>query len=301
MEQVKKEGTIMKKGILALVLSLGFMNTSYSCNELGTQGIVEENDLYIPSNIKSASNMTRREFNQVMDDIEEIYKPIVKNLGKRLVIERKWDDGTVNAYAQQIGNKWKVSMFGGLARHKAVTADGFAVVVCHELGHHLGGAPKKMRKRKLTWASNEGQADYFATMKCLRKYMETQDNIKIVKKLKVPSTVKAICNKQFSDSKEIAMCSRGAMAGLSLANLFKSLRKQKTPLKFETPDKKIVTRTKHSHPASQCRLDTYFAGAICEKDHYTDVSSTNEDQGVCSRKFGDEIGVRPLCWFKPSN
>jgi hypothetical protein len=33
-------------------------------------------------------------------------------------------------------------MFGGLARHELVTDDGFMMVVCHETGHHLGGAPR---------------------------------------------------------------------------------------------------------------------------------------------------------------
>jgi Zn-dependent protease with chaperone function len=54
-------------------------------------------------------------------------------------------------------------MFGGLARDPLVTKDGFSAVICHEIGHHIAGAPRK----GFSWASNEGQADYFATTKCL--------------------------------------------------------------------------------------------------------------------------------------
>jgi len=74
-------------------------------------------------------------------------------------------------------------MFGGLARHETMTPDGFATVVCHELGHHLGGVPKKFSWFGNSWASNEGQADYFGIMKCLRKMFEHEDNVKIVKEI----------------------------------------------------------------------------------------------------------------------
>ena len=79
----------------------------------------------------------------------------------------------MNAFAKQGASTWEVHMYGGLARHQAVTADGFALVVCHELGHHLGGAPQKVDWfGRLRWASNEGQADYWGTAKCFRKLLE---------------------------------------------------------------------------------------------------------------------------------
>ena len=87
--------------------------------------------------------MTQETFNAVIDSVETIYAPIVAEYGGRLKVERKWDDGTANAYAQRSGSTYKVSMFGGLARHETITPDGFALVVCHEIGHHIGGAPKK--------------------------------------------------------------------------------------------------------------------------------------------------------------
>ena len=34
-------------------------------------------------------------------------------------------------------------MFGGLAGHETITTDAFALVACHELGHHIGGAQRK--------------------------------------------------------------------------------------------------------------------------------------------------------------
>ena len=288
----------MKKGILALLIAC--MSTfSYACDEHGTTGIVEDNNLWIPSNVKSINTISEGEFNAIIDKVEAIYAPIIAAKGKTLQIERNWEDGTVNAYAQQMGNTWKVSMFGGLARHETITGDGFATVLCHELGHHLGGAPKKSSWWGSSWASNEGQADYFATSKCLRKYMENDNNVKVMSEVEIPAVAKESCAKNFVNENEYAMCLRGSMAGMSLANLFRALRNMTTELKFTTPDPAVVTSTNHNHPAPQCRLDTYYQGALCTVDAYTDLSNDDVNTGACNRDENFENGLRPLCWFKP--
>ncbi len=290
----------MRKGILALLAMATFgLQSSFACDMHGITGIVEENGLWIGTDAKGINTITEEKFNAVLDRVEGIYSPIIKEMGKTLQVIRKWEDGTVNAYAQQTGNIWKISMFGGLARHETITADGFALVACHELGHHIGGAPKKSSWFGTSWASNEGQSDYFGNSKCLRKYMEVDDNVAMMAKVDVPAFATKKCEANFSNAEDIAMCQRGAMAGLSLGNLFKALRNLTTPLKFETPDTNVVSTTNHNHPAPQCRLDTYFAGAICDKDAYDDPSRTNAATGYCTRAADYTDGVRPLCWYKP--
>lgn len=290
----------MRKGILTLVLALSALYSN-ACDEHGVTGIVEKNNLYIPVGQKSMGGITEVQFNQIIDKVSAIYAPILANeFNATLNVERNWTDGTVNAYASQSGRTWNVAMFGGLARHETITEDGFATVICHELGHHIGGAPKKKSFWSSSWASNEGQADYFGTMKCLRKYMENDDNDAILANVEVPEMVIEKCNANFTTSNEIAMCKRGALAGLSLANLFKALRSLPNDLKFDTPDTRVVTTTDDNHPAPQCRLDTYFQGAICSVDAYSDVDQSNANTGTCNRSENFKDGIRPLCWFKPS-
>ena len=60
-------------------------------------------------------------------------------------------------------------------------------------------------------------------------------------------------------------------------------------------------KTYEDHPETQCRLDTYFAGALCNKDYREDVSQTEEVKGTCHASLGDRVGVRPACWFKARN
>lgn len=272
----------------------------WACDADGISGIVEENNLWIGVNDKAASTITENEFNEVIDRVEQIYAPIIRQKGATLRIERNWEDGTVNAYAKRDGEIWNVAMFGGLARHSTIDKDSFALVVCHELGHHIGGVPKKNGWWGSNWASNEGQSDYWGTMKCLRKVFERDNNVEVVKSLKIDPHASMVCNETFTNEEEVAVCERSAMAGLGLGNLFRALRNLRTELKFTTPDPNIVKKTDDNHPAPQCRLDTYFAGSICDKDAYSDVSEEDANINVCNRVDGDNIGIRPLCWFKPN-
>lgn len=273
--------------------------TSYSCTIDGTEGLLPENDMWISTTAKSKNAMDEKMFNDVIDKVEKIYAPIITQMGGNLKIERKWEDGTVNAYAQRSGRTWKVSMFGGLARHTAITPDGFALVVCHEIGHHIGGAPKKGGWFGSGWASNEGQSDYFATAKCLRKTFREEDNTAILANMEVPKAVIEKCAEQFTELVDQQICQRGAMAGMSTAKLFQDLRSQSTAPDFVTPDTNEVSKTNHNHPDTQCRLDTYYAGALCNVSDMVDVDQKDEAVGVCYRASGDATGVRPLCWFKP--
>lgn len=282
---------------LFLIFSLLFSVAAFSCTEDGSSGIVEENDIYIPVDAIRSGGLTEEQFNAVIDKIEAIYAPIVDDMGGKLKINRKWTDGTANANATRFFGTWTVNMYGGLARHETITEDGFALVLCHELGHHLGGAPKVgMFLNK--WASNEGQADYFATLKCLRKAFINDNNAAVVANLNAPEHLVKSCSKIYSNEVDKNICIRNGMAGMSVSKFFASMRNSSAP-SFETPDTNVVSNTNDAHPAYQCRLDTYFQGALCDVSMNEDVSQKDEVQGTCHRTLGHDIGLRPLCWFKP--
>jgi hypothetical protein len=302
---------INKMQLTAMVLGLSITGSALSCSPDGKGGFVPENDLYIPTDMKGINGgINEEQFNRAIDKVESIYASIVSSAGGRLQIERKWSDGTVNAYASQSGKTWKVAMFGGLARHETITEDGMSLVVCHEIGHHIGGAPKKGGTSgggwwggsggAASWATNEGQADYFATLKCLRKTFLNDNNIAIVKEMNVPGLVTEACKKSSkNDAEDTAICIRTSMAGKSVSDLFSALSNL-PETKFETPDTKVVTKTDHNHPKAQCRLDTYFQGSLCEVSMNDDVSQRDEVAGTCHGSLGHREGLRPHCWFKPS-
>ena len=249
----------------------------------------------IPIDSKFQNGMSEQTFKSILKKIELIYKPVVKARKRRLKIINKWKDDTVNANAAQVRKTYKVTVYGGLARHPLTTEDSLLLVICHELGHHLGGAPRKGISPKY-WASAEGQADYWASMKCMRRVLLSEDNQNIISKMIIDPIVKTKCENVFQDLNKAAICMRSAMASLSLAKL---LAEDKEVISFSLPDQNIVVRTTTLHPDPQCRLDTYFQGALCERDYLEDVDYDDPKIGVCLRSDYLELGPRPLCWYKP--
>lgn len=299
MANLKKLSALVIFVSLAIVGSSAVGGQSWACTGDGKEGILPENDLRRPVGFKDTS-MTEAQFNRVIDEVVRVMRPLVAAKGGNLVVNKRWNDPKVNAYATQSGRNFSINMFGGLARHETITADGFASVVCHEIGHHIGGAPKKT-ELAIRWGSNEGQADYWAMLKCMRLVYGGNDSPRPwVRPANVPSAVTQGCRATFRFADDIELCERTALAGLSLANLFASVRSRATAPSFTSRDANVVSSMYHDHPEPQCRLDTYFAGSLCGKDVSEDVSDSDVTQGTCSSERGDTIGVRPRCWYKPA-
>lgn len=271
------------------------------------------NNLHIYDTGKVA-NITEQRFNEIIDDVMKYWTPIAQAKGVTLTVDKKWNDSTVNAYANQSGKNWMVAMFGGLARRPEITEDGFALVVCHELGHHFGGysfyGPTE-------WAAAEGEADFFATNVCAKAIwgLQTQRNMAYLHATNVPPSVTEKCHSVWgSNPKAEAWCIRTAAGGFSLAHLLSVLGGKGLP-SFDTPDQTVVSKTNPDHPEGQCRLDTYFAGALCNKKWDMNViPAKGFPQGQdtagaeleamkysCFAKEGFKLGTRPACWFKALN
>ncbi len=228
---------------------------------------------------------------QILSDlthrIKSIYAPIVKEeWGKNLEIRILWFNNNLTARARPQGDRWIIEATMGLAKNPRMTLDAIAGVICHELGHFLGGRPKKS-KQNGSWSSFEGQADYFATSQCLRKYFKEQDNQGIVSKMPIPRYVTKKCRDNFSHSEDVAICQRSAAASLSMGITMAD--EVTRTISFQTPDTSIVEKNSLDMSRNiQCRLDTYFQGLLC---------NTPREDGTC---LGPD-GERPRCWFAPKN
>lgn len=264
------------------------------------------------------ANITKEQFEAIIDSVVKIWQPIAAAKNVELSANKRWDDQTVNASAQQSGNKWVVNMYGGLARRTEVTPDGFALVVCHELGHHFGGYAFYPGAGN-AWAAAEGQSDYFATQACAR-VIWGNDRLANMRyhqsrrmRSELPPIVHARCDSAWKGNvNAVAWCERTSAASLSLATLLARLGNKPAP-QFDTPDAKVVSKTNPNHPQAQCRLDTYFSGALCAKafdlkvipgrNHPKGQQSAEAELDAmkvsCSEQDG--IGARPRCWFKPVN
>lgn len=263
------------------------------------QRFMPENSLGLMDDPETVGNISEAEFNSIIANAEKVYAPVFQKFGAHLVIVRKWGDPTVNAYAEQIQNTWRVSMFGGLARRPEVTPDGFAMVVCHEIGHHLAGFPFV---GSADWAANEGQSDYFATQECAKKIWAgggaTIEN---------HPTITQKCDQFWQSENDRRQCYRAGMAGKALAELLGGLNGE--TIDPSKKDASVVTRTDSAHPAAQCRFDTYLAAALCNTRFNPDIIPGKGEAGgnnsakseATANMYSCPTGeaARPRCWFAP--
>lgn len=256
--------------ILLVILSFLFVFlTSYSTetakfHKTYYENSIPDNDLWKQDCLDCkglANTVTQETFERIIDTAYEVYKPIADLNKEELLINKNWEDPTVNANCLRSEGTVEINMYGGLARREEITPEGFTLVLCHELSHAYGGTPYI---RTYSRMSAEGQADYKATLECAKRVFPKLNP----KGLWVAPTdfmIKA-CNYD-------KVCLSSLVGGQSLGNLLAVIKEEDAP-NYETPDPLVVPKTLLSYPATtQCRLDTYFNGAL-SKD-------------------------RPLCWFKP--
>lgn len=283
---MKKLVTLM----LALMLTSGAEAANYKREE-GT--CFPLSSVTYGAGDKAFGGMTEIDFNQTLDRVQAIMGPEIKKLmNKDLIIERKWSDATVDAFAtRDDANNPVIVMNGGLARHPQMTKDGFLLLVCHELGHHLGGAPKILRGNSGVrgWSSAEGQADYFATSKCLPLFFQAGVENKNFDYDLDANNLKLALSKCRDN-----VCARIVLSGLAVTQVFASLVKGTPEPSLLINDPTKVERTFYKHPNPQCRLDTYLSGANCDSGIDKPFDLFDPKIGACTK----DLGVRPMCWFQ---
>lgn len=289
----------MKKCILnfSVTLILLVVSTASFGSEIRSQvksPPVDNFTFFKKNKMKKINNMTHEKFDAITDSVIKIYSPVVLEKGRHLIIEKLWDEDEKIARTSQKNDNWIITLSGGMARQESLTDDAFLLIICHELGHHMGGAPIKTEGS--SWSSVEGQADYFATMKCMRRILENDDNQKIVSNISIDPDVKEKCQTVYKSADDIALCTRISIAALSSANSV-SIGE---PLAFDTPAKYKASITFNDHSLSaQCRLDTFYSGILCDKSYDQETDMNNPLVGVCTLKDGHKLGLRPLCWYLP--
>lgn len=254
-----------------------------------------------PPNIMASSTVTLAEYNSIFDKIRRIYTPIFAQSGFELLLESDWNDGTLQAFSTaKIKNphRRKVYVSGGYARKNLQSKETLLTTICHEIGHHLGGYPQMSGQ---SWpASAEGQADYYATSKCMKLVLQDEValNKQIAESADVPEFVKDECSKQFSTSDEQNLCIRLAVASEKQGQSFMS-ETMASFIHLDNMDTSKVDSIDYTHPRASCRMTTLYQGALCNLNPRTAFSINEELTGGCHAKNGHQLGVRPLCWFLP--
>lgn len=273
------------KILATVMLSVLFLGGCGDAQAASRQSFMPENSLHLQDNLFAVGGVDYQTFNDVISQVERVYGPIVASLGGNLVINRNWEDSTVNAYADRNDGNWNVSMFGGLARRPEVTRLGFLMVVCHETAHHLGGYPNYPGD----WASDEGNSDYAGVHACVKAVLaNTSEN-----PASLSPTAVAKCQRYYT-GQPLRVCYNIMAGAKSCADLLGALNGER--VSFDSRDTSVVRQTSHEHPRAQCRLDTMSNAAVCKTswNNWVIPSQGNYRQYSC---FGSEDS-RPACWFK---
>ncbi len=253
-----------------------------------------ENDPYLEP---APANMTEKEFKQIIDKVLKIYTPYFKNRGWDFEIVASWKDPLQNAKAAKEKNKRLLYLSGGYAREKYMSHDAYLTVICHEIGHHLGGFPLKQK----WWATTEGQADYYSTLKCMKNILKYDPkNKQIATSLKLPQEIKSLCRSQYKKDDDYYICLRSAKASEDYGKMTQMLDSNGRPKDIVSLLKRDTFRpdwTYEHHPEAQCRVDTKLQGALCNIDERIMMNDLDERQGACHQTKGNILGVRPSCWF----
>ena len=276
------------------VFILSFTQTAF-----GAAIIPEDGPRNPLADIKNFDTVSEQDFNYITQLLHKIYSPdIEKKSGLKFVMAADWKDATVNAYATRSLDSWKIHVNGGFARAYGMTDDSLALSICHEIGHHLGGAPRTYLYGG--WPSAEGQADYFATSKCLKRYyaeLELEDSYEI-NTVSVPDKVLWDCNVVYKKLSDLKICVRSQMASLDFAQFLNSFPHVKSLVLLELKDSKVVKGTNtNDYPKSQCRFDTLYQGSLCAINSNVATSDTDAKIGHCNDE--SKPGARPRCWYKP--
>jgi hypothetical protein len=303
--------SVKKFGILVLAALI------FGSANLASASPLPLNNLNYQDNPRVLYNISPQLFKKLIDQVVIAFSPIVRMHGAELKANYLWNDSTVNAYANRNGNVWYINMFGGLARRKEITPDGFSMVICHELGHHLAGYPFKGGPNEYAnpWAAAEGQSDYFATQTCAHVIWGNDFAENAKHRYTVDPIAKQMCDRNWSYQTQRDLCYRTADAGQSLANLLNVLEDANRPVRYQNAKSTLlVAYTDTSHPAAQCRLETYLNGAICRRPldirvipgsgpHFSGGSPLEEEKEAANYSCGERgsayDGSRPRCWFKP--
>jgi hypothetical protein len=311
MESLQKS-VLARKGFNAVLAGIFVVSFGGS---VAQATILPENDLWKYDGLTKGLGITQTEFNDSIDEVMAIYEPIMEAFGAQVKVEKLWNDPTVNARARRDGNRWVISMYGGLARRAEVTRDGMQMVVCHEIGHHLAGFPfySTSATGSMGWAAAEGASDYFASHECLRRVWKEGSSGGSFNLDDVHPRVRTDCDKVWNNSADQEVCYRLANASLSVSRLLGAIASRPVVPEFDKNDPNVVTRTNIAHPAAQCRLDTFMQGALCKAEFDpTKIPGRSNAAGQgsldaeremadtsCTAHSGFEVGLRPRCWFSP--
>lgn len=208
----------------------------------------------------TTSSVTEESFQQHFFDVFfQNYQDMQNKLIMPVVPDADWVKPYFTAYTAEIDGFVKMGFWGGMARIPGMNSDAVALITCHEVGHVLGGKPY-FKNPNFQKFSSEGQADYYSTAVCLKKYFTSIDSTMDELNITQPASAIKHCQK-LQSKKEQAICYRSIRAINGFIAVLGHLKKNNGNASLEGKDTSVASETYvDDYPGNQCRVDTLLAG-----------------------------------------
>lgn len=235
----------------------------------------------------------------ILREFAGLYRPELEARGRRLEIKIIDESPLAIATVGREGDLFQVIVHAGFLTSPRLTPDGLRFALCHEMGHLIGGAPRRALPPEwegpaapdgLTHFSSEGQADAYTGWVCFRRLVAGQDHLRALERAGQSVRLDEQCDRAWgSDSEMSLICRRTAWGGLDMLQLVKEF-----PISFETPDPSRTGKLiRDEYPPRQCRLDTIVATALCRDERPLELDFDDSTANECS----EPAGRRPSCWY----
>ncbi len=109
------------------------------------------------------------DFYSIPSKIMGLFSKELNQVGSPLFLDAQWESPYFGAGVTFYNEQFRLMVLGGTTRIKGISHDAYAAIICHEIGHIIGGAPHQSMPGA-EWSSSEGQSDFFAASVCLPRY-----------------------------------------------------------------------------------------------------------------------------------
>lgn len=228
---------------------------------------------------------------KIIEDAKSIYTPVAIQAFRKPIYFREEENDSVGAAADHAHDSLSIIVYSGLLKSPRLTPDGLRMILCHELGHLFGGAPRRhipmewegpIADDGMSFMSSEGQADYYAGLTCFRKLIEIAEAGEPSPDMsRVGPRLRRKCS-------ENETCMRAGLAGEDFLKVVFEF-----PISCEKFDDSISpVLVRDSYPGRQCRLDTIMSANICTEAMPMVLDFNQSELNTCSDS------PRPACWYK---
>lgn len=247
----------------------------------------------------------------VLQEFEAFYQPITSGLGFKLTVQIDNNSSSESADANRDARHANVTVTRRLLENARMSEDGLRTILCHEMGHVLGGAPRRnippewdgpIAPDGFSFMSSEGQADYYSTLVCFRRLVRGQNHQKrlaqeMAAALPPVADVAHRCDTAHGiRTVDSLICQRAVAGAFNMLQMIKEF-----PISVASASPFVATSTiLDLYPDRQCRLDTFIAGALCRTESVPDTAALDFNDGTVNT-CADRAAARPACWYSRSS